>query len=218
MNRGELRTEVENLIQDTSFSEAELNSYINTALQYIAGQIYLPSLKGVDTVNTVLDTAYAALNSLTGGFSGILRRVVNSSGTVLTVYANLEMLMDGYPTLAEVGSVEAVALEGNTLWYQKIPETAETLTVLYYRSISTLDADGDSPSDIPEYLHRMLLVNGSAYFAYDSIEDGIDAEKVNTKSNFYRAFDESNQESGITKLREWVSKRRVNHISTFWSE
>ena len=218
MNRGEIRTELQNLIQDSSFSEATLNSYINTALQYTCSQVFLPSLKGVDTVSTSLGTAYATLSGLSGGFSGILRRVVNASGTPITIYQDLDMLMDGYPSLAEVGSVETVALEGNILWYQKIPAIAETLTILYYRNPATLSADSDTPSDIPEYLQRLILVNGSAYFVYDVIEDGIDNEKVNTKGQFYLSFSEARKESGVTKLREWVSKRRINHISTYWSE
>lgn len=218
MNRGEIRTELENLIQDGSFDETILNTYINSALLRTCAYVFLPSLKRVDTVDTNLGVAYAVLTGLNGGFSGVLRRVVDSSGNLMTIYKDLDMLMDGYSTLAEVGNVETVALEGSTLWYQKIPETAETLTILYYKNPASLDRDSDEPSDIPEHLQRALLVNGAAKLVYDVIEDGIEGEKVNTKAQFYLSFSEANKESGITKLREWLAKIKVHHISSFWSE
>jgi len=218
MNRGEIRTEVENLIQDSSFDETILNTYINSALLQTSELVFLPSLKRVDTVSTSLGAAYTVLTGLGGGFSGVLRRVVDSSGNIMTIYKDLDMLMDYYSQLNEVGNVETVALEGSTLWYQKIPTVAETLTILYYRNPASLDRDSDEPSDIPEFLQRPLLVNGTAKLVYDVIEDGIEGEKVNTKAQFYLSFSEANKESGITKLRERLAKTRVHHISSFWSE
>jgi len=45
MNRGEIRTEVENLIQDSSFDETILNTYINSALLQTSELVFLPSLE-----------------------------------------------------------------------------------------------------------------------------------------------------------------------------
>jgi hypothetical protein len=216
MNRGELRTELENVIQDGSFSEATLNNYINMALKYACAQVLLPSLKRVDTVETSTTAAYVALTGLGGGFSGVLNKVVDSDENDIYIYGNLDELMTEYPLLNEEGDIEGVALEGSTLWYQKIPDEAETLTVLYYRNPEELSADGDTPGEVPDFLHIPLLVFGSAFFVYNQIEDGIEGNKVNAKSHWWMSFDESNRESGISKFREWIGKRRRHHISSFW--
>lgn len=216
MNRLEIRTEVENIIQDSSYDTEALNSYISQCILYAGAQVDLPELKRLNTVDTVLSQAYVALTSLSGGFSGKLRRVKNADGDPIGIFANLELLMDEYPTMVEVGDVESVALEGNTLWYQKIPETVETLTVLYYRNPTLLTADGDSPSDFAPHLHRPLFVHGTAWIIYDQIEDDVEEKKVNTDSQFWQSFDERNRHSGITKLREWIGKTRRHNISSSW--
>ena len=217
MNRLELRTEIENLIQDSSFSEAALNEYINQVILYVAAQADIPELKGISTVETVLSQAYTTLSGLTGGFSGKLSRVKNADGDGIEILSNLALLMDEYPTMDEEGDVEAVALEGNTLWYQKSPAAVETLTCLYYRNPIELSTDDDIPSDFPEHLHRLLFVNGTAYLIYDQIEDGFEGEKTNTKGQFWLSFDERNRHSGIVKLREWISKNKRHNISSSWS-
>ena len=216
MDRLAIRTEVENIIQDGSYSSEDLNGYIDQCILYAGAQVDIPALKRIDTVDTVLSQAYVALTGLTGGFSGKLRRVKNADGDGITIFSSLELLMDEYPTMDEAGDVEAVALEGSTLWYQDIPATVETLTVLYYRDPTTLSADGNSPSDFPAHLHRDLFVHGTAWIIFDQIEDDAEESKVNTKSHFWLSFDEGNKHSGITKLREWLGKTRRHNISSSW--
>lgn len=218
MNRLEIRTEIENLIQDSSFSTDTLNDYIEQAIIYAGAQVDIPSLKGISTVDTILDQAYASLSDLTGGFSGKLKRVKNADGNNIEIFSDLALLMDEYDTMDKAGDVEAVALEGSTLWYQFIPAVAETLTCLHYKNPTTLSADTESPSDFPTHLHRQLFVHGSAWIIYDQIEDGIEEEKVNTKGQFWFSFDERNRHSGIVKLREWISKTRRHNISSSWRE
>ena len=218
MNRLEIRTEIENIIQDSSFSEATLNDYINQAILYVGANADIPKLKGISTVDTVLSQAYASLSGLTGGFSGKLRRVKDADGNNITIFSDLALLMDEYPTMDEEGEVEAVALEGSTLWLQKIPTVAETLTCLYYRNPAILSIDDASPSDFPEHLHRHLFVHGTTYIIFDQIEDGIEEEKVNTKGQFWLSFDERNRHSGIIKLKEWIGKTRRHNISSSWRE
>lgn len=218
MNRLEIRTEIENLVQDASFVSATINTYINLTILYAGTQADIPELKRIDTVDTITSQAYASLSGLTGGFSGRLRRVKNADGDSVTIFSDLALLMDAYPTMIEAGDVEAVALEGSTLWYHKIPATAETLTCLYYRNPTTLSADGESPSDFPEHLHRYLFVNGTAYMIYDQIEDDVEDKKVNTRGQFWLSFDETNKHSGIVKLREFIAKTRRHNISSSWSE
>ena len=113
--------------------------------------------------------------------------------------------------------MEAVALEGRTLWYQYVPASAETLTVLYYRDPTSLSADSDEPSDFPDFVHRKLFTHGPAFIGFTRIEDGLEeSERINSKTHFWHAFDEKNLNSGIVKLREWIAKCRVNKKSGVW--
>ena len=216
MNRLEIRTEIENIIQDASFDSDALDGYIDQCILYAGAQVDIPALKRIDTVDTVLSQAYIGLTGLTGGFSGKLRRVKNADGTGMTISSNLELFMDLYPTMDEEGDVEAVTLEGSTLWYQKIPAAVETLTCLYYRDPAVPSTDGDSPSDFPVHLHRSLFVHGTAWIIYDQIEDDTEEAKTNTAAQFGLSFNEGNRHSGIIKLREWIAKTRRHNISSSW--
>lgn len=218
MNRLEIRTEVENIIQDSSYSVETLNGYIDQCILYAGAQVDIPNLKRIDTVDTVLSQAYVALTGLTGGFSGKLQRVKDADGNPITIFANLDLLMDEYPTMDEAGEVESIALEGSTLWYQKIPAAVETLTCLYYRDPAVPSADGNSPEDFPPHLHRQLFVHGTAWIVYDQIEDDVEEVKVNAKNQFWHSFDENNKHSGIIKLREWLGKTRRHNISSSWRQ
>lgn len=218
MNRLQIRIELENLIQDNSFDSDTLNGYIDQSIVYAAANVDIPELKGIDTVDTVPGQAYATLSGLTGGFSGKLRRVKDSNKNPISIASDLGLIMDVYPLMDEVGDVEVVALEGSTLWLQKSPAEAMTLTCLFYRNPATLSTDSAIPSDFPIHLHRQLFVHGSAWLVYDQIEDGIEGEKVNTKSQFWLSFDEGNRHSGIVKLREWLAKTRRHNISSSWRE
>lgn len=218
MNRLQIREEVENIIQDDSFNDDTLNEYIDQAILYAGANADIPELKRISTVDTILGQAYASLSDLAGGFSGKLQRVKNADGDNITIFPDLALLMDEYSTMEEEGEVEAVALEGSVLWYQYIPAVIETLTCLYYRNPTLLSDDDGSPSDFPEHLHRQIFVNGVAWIVFDLIEDGIEGEKVNTKAQFWLSFDERNRNSGIVKLREWISKTIRHNISSSWRE
>ncbi len=210
-------TEVENIVQDPSFTSDDIKSYLNLALDFAAQQVPLPNLKRIGTIETAQEQAWVSLAGLSGGFSGRLRKCFNSTGNEIEIYPTLDLLLIDYAPLTSEGAVEAVALEGTILWYQKIPESPETLTLLYYQNPGILTADGDEPADYPEFLHKLLFVHGAAFMLFDRIEDGVEGEKINTRSNFWQSFDENNKGSGIIKLREWVAQRRVHHISSRWS-
>lgn len=219
MKRSEIRAEVESIIQDPSFSADQLNGYINQALLYTAGRVNLPDLKRLGTAQTVAGQPYTSLTDLGGGFSG---RIVKVHSTVITVYDNLELLLDEYISstnkdLLTAGAVEAVALEGSILWYQYVPAVEETLVLSYYRNPDKLLSDNDVPSILPEDLHFQLLVNGTCFLIYDQIEDGEEDTKVNTETHFDMSFSWDNKHSGINNLRAWVSRNKVPHVSGHWS-
>jgi len=211
-----IRNEVENIVDDASFDADTIDGYINDTLALVAGQINLPSLKRIGTVDTVVSQAYTSLNGVSRSFSGVLRRVKKADGSEPTVYPDLERLMDDYYDMDAEGAVEAVTLEGSVLWYQKVPSIPETLTILYYENPSPLFKDEDEPSDFPAYLHRKLFVHGTAFIIFDKIEDGVEGEKINAKSHYFHSLDSRNRDSGINKLREWLARTTPHHISSVW--
>ncbi len=208
MNYSELQREVISVVADASPSIlVSIPDMINEAVQLISEEAYLPSLKTMFTVTTNTSVAYTSVPST---FSGKLLYVGTSDGEIRR-YNNMEEIVREYPALDEVGDVEAVALEGSVLWYQKIPSTETVLTCIGYNSPATLVNSTDTPSDIPEYLHRGLIVNKTAALCYNIIEDGMESDKVNTK------LFESLYSMSIIKLSEWVSKRRVNKVVNAWT-
>jgi hypothetical protein len=210
MNLEEIRDEVKIIIQDPDYSDDEIDKHINQALSYTAGLINLPDLKAIESVDTIVGQNYVNLSTVTGGFSGVLRRVVKEG---IKIYPTLELLTSDYVgNWDAAGAVEAVCLESNILWYQKIPAEAESLMLILYKSPAELEDDDDIPSDLPSSLHKLLLVNGASFFIYNEIEDGIEGEKINTAVQFGFSFNEDNKHSGITKLKEHFARRRVHHI------
>ena len=218
MNLGDMITEVDNIVDDSNFTSVMITDYINQAVQYAAMQVDLPDLKKLITATTVTGQPYTSLTGVTGGFSGRLLQVSDSG---IAIYPNLQLLMDEYVSddyldLTEAGSVEAIALEGRTLWYQYVPADETDIVLLVYQNPSTLDANADIPSDFPDHVHRSLFVHGAAYYMFDQIEDGLEGNKVNTNAHFLKAFDEGSRHSGITKVREWVGKSRRHWKSSVW--
>jgi len=210
MNLGQLKSELRMLVDDSSF-ENELTMYLNEAYVYATNEVTIPSLKRMTTVETVPGVNWVSLSSISG-FSGKLLRLAGPQPIV--VFESLEALFDEYAddgVLAnEEGSVEAVALEGSVLWYQKIPAAAETLTVIYSSDPALLEDDADQPIALPLVAQRNLLVYGAAAIIFDAIEDGIEGQKINTGMCFAR------RNEGINTLRLWVGNRRKNVTRSVW--
>lgn len=202
----EIREEVSVIMQDDFFTDEMIDSYINDAYLSSVAQCLVPELKGVDSVLTVTSQAYTSLTGVSGGFSGVLSRVYNANNQQISILPNIEALISLKGNLTDAGSVEAVALEGSTLWYYPIPETAETLTIIYYKNPDKLSSDNDEPFAIPEFLHRQILVNGACALCFSLIEDGIDGDKINTTSR------EMSKVDGLRKFKEWLGKTRRHYV------
>lgn len=212
MNFLELKDEVEILVDDPSAVIMDrIPGVVNEAVLAVANApgIVLPGLKALYTSETVLGQAYLTLPD--NNAEKLLFVSAVDSGTPISVNNTLEDLLGDYPTLTEEGDVEAVALEGSTLWYHKIPSLATPLLVLYYKKPEVLTLDTDIPSVIPEHLHRKTIVPYAGMILYNLIEDGIEGEKVNTavQMNFH--------DQGIIELREYLAARRRGRHHSVWS-
>jgi hypothetical protein len=139
-----------------------------------------------------------------------LKYVGTSEGSYKILDGGLDELISIYPSLAVEGDLVHFALEGDILWYQQIPTTATSLTLIYYAVPDTLTDGSDIPTDIPEVLHRDLIVNKSCEILFDLIEDGVNVQKVNTLEC------RGKYEVAVGKLQSWVSKRRGSVGRSFW--
>jgi hypothetical protein len=211
MNLEEIRDEVKLIVQDDGFADESIDGYINQAYLDATSQLMLPSLKRLDTVVTDTSNAYVSVSALEGGFSGRLIRVYNSDGVSLALAPSLEVLMDDNGGLENVGDVETCCLEGNVLWYVKVPDVAVTLTILYFKNVDLLVGDSDIPSELPDFCHRSVLVHGAAAIMFDVFEDGVDGAKVNMQSHRGLSLD------GLMKTREWLGRNKRHYISSCWS-
>lgn len=217
MNLKEIRSELDVLVNDDSYDPIALDGFINKALAYSAGLVDLPSLKRIGNISTVVDQAYVDVLDTYSTFSiSRLKRVKTASGNSPNIYSNLWALMDAYPEMDEEGDVEAIAVEGSYIWYQKIPAAEENLLLGYMVEPSQLLLDENIPSDFPAFLHRSLFVHGAAWMIFNEKEEDVESQKFNAKSHFWLSFEEANKASGITKLQEWLSKTRRNNSYGMW--
>lgn len=206
---------VVDIIQDASYTVANITVFINQAIQEAAMQIDLPVLKRIGTVDTVVDQNYALLTSVDANFSG---KGITLLSDDIIIYSDLRLLMQEYlDGMDAAGDVEAVCQEGNRLWYQKIPAVAETLNLIYYLNPPLLTEDANIPSDFHESLHFNLFVHGACYQIFNEIEDGIEGEKVNTAYHFNLSFNPDSKVSGITKLKEFLAKNNRHYITSVWN-
>ena len=183
MNTDTLIEKVQLVIQDSSFDEDTILGFLNKGLNEIAGSIDLPELRVFDTVDT----------STTDNFVAMPTNYQRKCFTVVSVSDEVRVdspgelyqyhrFIDRHPVADTGSSVSDVAINGNTLFYDPIPDSAETLRVEYLRAPTTLTSSGE-PDGIPTHLHESLLVPFAAKEIFNLIEDGVEGQKVNTQMN-----------------------------------
>jgi len=200
----EVKTEIKDANPNILLS---LTDYLNEALSWVASEFTLPSLKKFNTVTTVVSQAWLSMPS---GFNGRLIYVGDAEGEIQIVDGGIQELLRMYPDLSDEGSITEVAIENSTLWYQAIPATATTLYIVYREDPDELVNSTDTPTCLPTYLHRGILVNKACALAYSVIEEGITGDKTNTM------FYEGKVQQGIAQLNKWISQRRSNVSHSIW--
>jgi hypothetical protein len=210
MNFSELQREVKALVMDQSSNILiTIPDAINEAVQQISEDVVLPSLKVLFTVTTSTSVFYVNFPS---GFSGRLRYIGDTEGAMSLLDGGLEQLVTKHPDVTVVGDIEDLAQEGNVLYYLPIPSTAKALTCIGYNYPATLVNDTDTPTDIPEMVHRETICFKAASILYSYIEDGLEQEKINTTmfTNLAKV--------GMAKLSAWAHRRRSNVGTSVWSQ
>jgi len=209
MNFAKMCEEANEIIQDASYID-KIGGYINEAFLQAAGQVNLPDLKRLGTLNTIPDQMFASLRGISGGFNGRIAVIVGNLD--IQVFEDLDAMLNEISfydrDTTEVGPVEFLALEGHTLWYFPSPATPQSIMAILYGNPLVLSLDEDIPTAFPDTVHFNIGVHGACYFVFDQIEDGIEEAKVNTASH-YALF-----QKGITDLMEWVGKNKKHNITS----
>ena len=207
MNLGQLRDEVIVAIGDTSFNDS-LADWINNSIGQIIDDANVPGFKEILSIDTIVGATSTVLGATCDGrILYVGTATAELDGGVVT----LEHMMKMYPGMSGAGSVVHVAAEGNTLYYQRIPSVATTLTLLHRRKPIAMVADSDEPEGIPPHLHLNVIVPKVAILGFDRIEDGIEGEKVNTIAQSIR------YKQGLHELMSWVAKRVPHRSTSIWS-
>ena len=173
-------------------------SYINKGIKEIAGSVLLPELLEVDTtVLTVVDTAYASLPT---NYMRCLHYCYSNTHTMkIKIYDDVRLLYREFSQLDLGGRVVGVARKGDRLYYQRIPSSAETLRIHYYKYPTALTVGTSQPDCLPEFLVRPLLVNYVAKEIFSTDELGLQGPKVDTEyheAKFLQAMAELNRHIG----------------------
>lgn len=182
----ELNALVAGIIQDTSL-EPSITEYLNRSVNEIAGGMLstlgsfttppLPMLFSISTVDTVTTGASVPMPIT---FHRGLQFAADSSGREISTYESMIEFAEDYPLMDKVGRVDAAVELGGTLYYQRIPTVAETLTLHFYRLPVDMVADADVPDGIPSHLQVPLLVNHASWKLFDLIDDPVSGEGAST--------------------------------------
>ena len=178
MAASDLIADVQDVIQDDAYGEDEIMPLLNRAMTLISNKVLLPELEAYADITTVANTQSVALPA---NYHRELFKVKSAVYKDIPIFTSPARLFDACGLALEgmAGDVQAVAITpGQTLFLYKVPSTAQTLTVWYFRKPLDMAADVDDPDGLPEQFHDMLS-NFACWKLFDKIEDGIEGKKVN---------------------------------------
>lgn len=154
----ELEDEILTIIDDESFSLANVTGYLNKAMKEISGRFLLPELQtNANVVTTALN--YVALP--TTFQRNLFYCYSTTQSREIPIMSDFRHILRDVSVIDQGGNVFAVAVRGSNLHYQRIPSVFETLQIHFYKKpteLSTASTAG-TPSCIPDHLVRPLLVN-----------------------------------------------------------
>lgn len=182
----ELISEVQDAIQDPSYTDEKVGTILNRGLLAVASGIVLPgkyalspplpSLYTESTVETVIDSGVC---DLPDDYGRNLVQVTNDQGEPIQIISSFLKFLKDNPERPE-GCVQRCAVNGKKLLYRNIPSTEETLGVCYYAKPTIMEDEEDEPDCIPDGLHYSLLVGYACKEIFNLLEDDISGPKNNT--------------------------------------
>jgi hypothetical protein len=165
--------------QDDSYDWQRVIDLFDTCLLELAGEFLFPDLEDHADIETDPGVDHVRMPA---NFHRKLRYCHSlSHNRKIRVYGSTIQLYRQYSKIDQSGVVRGVALRGRDLFYQRIPASAETLRLNFYRHPERLLSRYEKPTIMPYNLARSLLVHYACREIFDEIEDGLEGEKTNTK-------------------------------------
>ena len=172
-----LRTAIVRIIQDSSYTSTTIDLFINRALQDIAGDpfVFLPDLEDNDTVTTDTSLNYVALPS--DFMKQLFRCYSTTNNREIPIFNSADLLFRRYSYIDQGGRVTGVARRGANLVYQRIPSSAETLRLHFFRKPTD-----DEIGCLPDHLAYDLVVNWVCHKINAEIYEGDDSQAAGSIS------------------------------------
>lgn len=171
---------VKRKVDDQAYGFDEIVAILFQGLIDIAGHpgVLLPELETTVDITTDPNVNYCQLpanyhRNLTHCHSISYNRPVKVYGSVVQLYRH-------HSNLDQTGYVWGVAPKGRRLYYQRVPSSAETLRITFYRYPERKELLDQKPTCLPPHLAEKLLVNYALKEIYDEIEDALEGPKPNT--------------------------------------
>lgn len=176
-----LADDVLRIVQDPSYSYDDVLELFNDCQMDLAGEFLLPDLDVWVDLDTDPNVDHVRLpvrymKNLRYAHSTTHNREVKR-------YGGLSQLYRLFSTLDQTGRVLGVCAQGMDLYYQRVPSTAETIRINYYRHPERLESRHDKPTCLPDHLAKPLLKHYALKELYNEIEDGIEGAKINTQKH-----------------------------------
>ena len=178
-------TEVEAIVQDTTYDATWIINKFNEALLLVATMCRIPGLQTPATVSAPIAATSVPMPKTFLHDLYLVTTPTYPEG--LLIAPNLKELIANSASIVnsdseeETGPVAMVALDGKTLNIRPIPEVAEDLTLYFYKLPTELAAGDSFPDYIPAILQKEIFQNYALKEAYLQIEDGIDGNSPNTQ-------------------------------------
>lgn len=203
----DLVTKVQNRIKDTGFSTTIIKDFINDTQRDIFNEYSLPFMQTTQSY-----TLAVGASDITNG-SGLPSNFVQPIDILLTTaggetileYKDYQEINNLYPDATDT---TAYANQLPQYWYKygetirvfPSPDSAYSVSLLYYKSPTTLSADADVP-EIPSEFEELLVV-GASYRVFQ-VKDNYD--KAGILENKYMEL--------LQKLASRYSKTRGGHAN-----
>ena len=171
-------TEVEAIVQDTTYDATWIIRKFNEVLTLVATMCRIPGLQTPATVSALVAAASVAMPKAFLHDLYLVTTPTYPEG--LLIAPNLKELVANSDS-EQTGPIAMVALDGKTLNIRPAPEVAEDLTLYFYKVPTELAAGDSFPDYIPAILQKEIFQNYALKEAYLQIEDGLDGVMPNTQ-------------------------------------
>lgn len=199
----EIQTAVQREIEDFSVEFfTDIPSVINEVYATVCDEIDpgLPNLESIETLGTDITKAFINHpDESSGKITSIYNLDIKEKLTEVT--GGLDELRDKRGSLDGIGSIKYWLNKGTKIFYSQIPASSVDLEIIFYKNPLALSGDGDIPIEIPNHLHRMVLVHGTAFDLFSRIEQEGENEALETAKQLALFT------NGSDKFRDWASRR-----------